>query len=82
MDDALEIKGAQPGQTADHNPLAEWFWGEPYAALVLNQVKKRSLEHGPEAMRRLGRLLLVPRNQMHRFKDQTNLFEPVLNGVA
>ncbi len=65
----LEGISAQPGQPTDSKILADWFWGETYAALVLNEVRKISLTQDSERMKLLGTLLLVPRNQMYRFKD-------------
>jgi hypothetical protein len=68
---AFYFKGvsAQPGQPTDSKTLADWFWGETYAALVINEVRKKSLREDSEMMKLLGMLLLVPRSQMHRFKD-------------
>lgn len=60
---------AQPGQPTDSKTLADWFWGETYAARVINEVRKISLMDGSKEMKLLGNLLLVPRSQMHRFKD-------------
>jgi len=65
----LEGVSNQPGQPTDSNTLADWFWGETYAALVINEVRKISLKEGSKMMKLLGSLLLVPRSQMHRFKD-------------
>lgn len=63
----LEGLAAQPGQPTDSTSLADWFWGETYAALVINEVRKISLTQDSDMMTLLGKLLLVPRNQMHRF---------------
>lgn len=63
----LEGLSAQPGQPTDSNSFADWFWGETYAALVINEVRKISLTQDSERMKLLGTLLLVPRNQMYRF---------------
>jgi len=63
----LEGLLAQPGQPTDSTILADWFWGETYAALVINEVRKISLTQDSDMMKLLGKLLLVPRNQMHRF---------------
>ena len=67
---AFYFKGisAQPGQPTNYKTLADWFWGETYAALVINEVRKISLKHESEKMKLLGNLLLVPRSQLHRFK--------------
>ncbi|MDA3789755.1 MAG: hypothetical protein PF503_14825 [Desulfobacula sp.] len=70
----LEGVLAQPGQPTDSQSLADWFWGETYAALVINEIRKISLKEdsdlkeGLDKMKLLGTLLLVPRSQMHRFK--------------
>ena len=60
---------AQPGQATDSKTLADWFWGETHAALVINEVRKTSLKYDSKTMKLLGSLLLVPRNQMYRFRD-------------
>lgn len=64
----FEGVSAQPGQPTDSKTLADWFWGETYAALVINEVRKKSLKDDSKKMKLLGSLLLIPRNQMHRFK--------------
>ncbi len=58
---------AQPGQSTDPGKLADWFWGETCAARVINEVRQRCLDHPGKGMRLAGKLLLIPRNQMHRF---------------
>jgi hypothetical protein len=58
---------AQPGQSTDPQRLAAWFWGETCAARVINAVRQRCLADPAKEMRLLGRLLLIPRSQMHRF---------------
>jgi hypothetical protein len=65
----FEGVSAQPGQPTDSKTLADWFWGETYAALVINEVRKIALKDDSDMMKLLGSLLLVPRSQMHRFKD-------------
>jgi hypothetical protein len=65
----LEGLSAQPGRPTDSRRLADWFWGETYAALVINEVRKISLTRDSDMMKLLGTLLLVPRSQMHRFKE-------------
>ena len=63
----FEAVSAQPGQPTDSKSLADWFWGQTSAALVINEVRKISLQEGSKKMALLGNLLLIPRNQMHRF---------------
>jgi hypothetical protein len=65
----FEGVSAQPGQPTDSKTLGDWFWAETYAARVINEVRKISLKDGSKEMGLLGTLLLVPRSQMHRFKD-------------
>lgn len=65
----FEAVSAQSGQPTDSKSLADWFWGETFAALFINEVRKISLKEGSGEMKLLGKLLLVPRSQMHRFKD-------------
>ncbi len=65
----FEAVSAQPGQPTDSTSLANWFWGETVAALVINIIRKMCLEDGDNKLELLGKLLLVPRNQMYRFKD-------------
>jgi hypothetical protein len=64
-----EAVSAQPGQPTDSASLADWFWGETVAALVINTISKMCLKAGDNKLELLGKLLLVPRNQMYRFKD-------------
>ncbi len=65
----LEAMAAQPGQTTDGKALTDWFWRETYAALLLNEVRKRCLRFSEEDMLLAGKLLLIPRNQMHLFGE-------------
>lgn len=65
----FEAVSAQPGQPTDSASLANWFWGETAAALVINRIRKVCIADGDEKMELLGRHLLVPRSQMYRFKD-------------
>lgn len=64
----LEGLSAQPGQPKGSTVLNNWFWGDTYAARIINEVRKRCLECSEKDLVLLGKLLLVPRNQMHRFK--------------
>lgn len=63
----FESVSAQPGQPTDSTSLANWFWGETVAALVINTIREICLEDGGKELAMLGKLLLVPRNQLHRF---------------
>ncbi len=63
----LEALTAQPGQATDISTLSDWFWGQTYAALVINEVRKSCLKYESGDMALAGKLLLIPRNQMHRF---------------
>lgn len=65
----FEAVSAQPGQATDSSSLANWFWGETVAALVINHIRKICLEAKDKNMELLGKLLLVPRSQLYRFKD-------------
>ncbi len=64
----LEAVSAQPGQSTSPNALADWFWGETFAARVINEIRKRCLDMAAKDMRLAGELLLIPRNQIHRFE--------------
>jgi hypothetical protein len=59
---------AQPRQPTDSTSLDNWFWGETTAARVINTLKSLCFASSDKEMRLLGKLLLVPRTQVHRFK--------------
>lgn len=63
-----EAVSAQPGQPTDSTSLDNWFWGETVAAWVINTLKGICLASSDKEIRLLGKLLLVPRTQAHRFK--------------
>ncbi len=65
----FEAISAQPGQPTDVQSLSEWFWGKTYAAQVINEVRKTCLQSDAKDMLLAGKLLLIPRNQMYRFKE-------------
>ncbi len=65
----FEAVSAQPGQPTDSSSLANWFWGETIAALVINRIRMICVEDGDKNLELLGKLLLVPRSQIYRFKD-------------
>ena len=62
-----EAVSAQPGQPTDSASLNNWFWGETAAARVIDRLKRISLDSDDREMRLLGKVLLVPRTQAHRF---------------
>lgn len=59
---------AQPGQSTDVAVLANWFWGDTYAAACINEVRKQCLKRETKNFQLAGKLLLVPRSQMHHFE--------------
>ncbi len=63
----FEAVSAQPGQPTDSKNLANWFWGETSAAVVINKIREICLDDPSGTLMILGKLLLVPRSQMHRF---------------
>lgn len=67
----FEALASQPGQPSDAAALANWFWGETHAAAVINEIRKKCIGDGSDAMTLAGKLLLIPRSQLHRFEDHT-----------
>ena len=65
----FEAISSQPNQPTDAATLADWFWGQTHAALVINEVRKKCLSSESKEMTLAGKLLLIPRNQMHRFEE-------------
>jgi len=63
----LEAASAQPGQSTHPEALANWFWGETCAARVLDAVRRKCLQGHDKSLHLVGKLLLIPRNQLHRF---------------
>ena len=63
----LESISSQPAQPTDSATLGNWFWGETHAARVINRIRLTCLESEEKEMNILGSLLLIPRNQLHRF---------------
>ncbi|MDD2734583.1 MAG: hypothetical protein PHF56_11640 [Desulfuromonadaceae bacterium] len=59
---------AQPGEVGDSTAIANWFWGETVAAQVINAIREICLGLPANDFQLLGKLLLVPRNQLHRFQ--------------
>lgn len=66
----LEAVSAQPGQPRDSRSLADWFWGQTAAARVINMLREICLTSDDKEFRILGKLLLIPRAQMHRFETK------------
>lgn len=65
----LEAASAQPGQSTHPGALADWFWGETCAARVFNEVRKKCFQMDDKDLRLVGKLLLIPRNQLYRFES-------------
>jgi hypothetical protein len=63
----FEAVTAQPGQPTGSAALADWFWGRTTAAQVVNRVREICLETTGDDFQLLGKLLLVPRTQLHHF---------------
>ncbi len=68
----FEAASAQPGQSTNPMALADWFWGETCAARVINEVRKGCLKSEAKDMLLVGKLLLIPRNQMHRVDESSS----------
>ncbi len=66
----LEAACAQPGQATHPGVLSDWFWRETCAARMLDEVRRKCLQTDDKALRLVGKLLLIPRNQMHRFEGR------------
>lgn len=65
----LEALTAQPGQPTDSATLADWFWSQTAAAQMINAIREICLDISDKEFNLLGKLLLVPRNQLHQFED-------------
>lgn len=63
----FEAVTAQPGQSTDSATLANWFWSQTAAARIINSIREICLDIAGDDFQLLGTLLLVPRNQLHRF---------------
>lgn len=59
---------AQPGDPGNSGAIADWFWSETVAAQVINTIRKICLGLPDNEFQLLGKLLLVPRRQLHRFQ--------------
>ena len=65
----FESVAAQPGQSGSSAAIADWFWGETRAAQVINRTREICLGMPDNDFQLLGKLLLVPRTQLHRFQS-------------
>jgi hypothetical protein len=65
----FESLTAQPGQPTDSATLADWFWSRTAAAQMINAIREICLDIADKEFNLLGNLLLVPRNQLHQFRD-------------
>jgi len=59
----------QPGQPTDSQTLSDWFWGQTTAAQVINKVREVCMASDDEKLALAGKMLLIPRQQLHRFKN-------------
>lgn len=66
----FESVSAQPGQSTDNVALADWFWGETAAATVIDTLRRICLKSDDKELQSLGKLRLVPRSQLYRFKNE------------
>jgi hypothetical protein len=66
----FEGVAAQPGTQGDSIAMADWFWGETVAAQIINAIREICLELQDNDFQLLGKLLLVPRTQLHRFRER------------
>lgn len=64
----FEAVAVQPGQTGDSIAISNWFWGQTTAAQVINAIREICLGIPENDYQLLGKLLLVPRMQVYRFK--------------
>ena len=65
----FEGVAAQPGTRGDSTFMANWFWGETVAAQIINAIREICFELPDNDFQLLGKLLLVPRTQLHRFQE-------------
>ncbi len=65
----FEGLAVQPGAPGDSTAMADWFWGETAAAKVINAIREICLGLPDNDFQLLGKLLLVPRTQLHRFQS-------------
>ena len=63
----FEAVVAQPGHVSDSEAVADWFWSQTTAARVINAIREICLGLKGNDYQLLGKLLLIPRSQLHRF---------------
>jgi len=61
----FEAVAAQPGQSTGSTTLANWFWTQTTAALMIKAVREICLTITDDEFQILGKLLLVPRSQLY-----------------
>jgi hypothetical protein len=66
----FEGLATQPGTPGNSTDLANWFWGATVAARTINAIREICLELPDNDFQLLGKLLLVPRTQLHRFHEK------------
>ncbi len=66
----FEGVAAQPGMHGGSKAMADWFWGETVAARIINAIRQICIELPENDFQLLGKLLLVPRTQLHRFRER------------
>lgn len=64
----LESLSIQPGQSMDGVALVGWFWSRTMAAQIINAIREICLTISNSELRLLGKLQLIPRNQLHNFQ--------------
>lgn len=64
----FEAVAAQPGSSKNSQALQDWFWSSTAAARILYIIREMCLERPGNEYQLLGKLLLVPRMQLFRFK--------------
>jgi hypothetical protein len=64
----LEAVTNQPGQPTDSKTLSDWFWGQTAAAQVINKVRETCMASNDKKLALAGKILLIPREQLHRFE--------------
>ena len=63
----MEAVTAQPGQPTASTTLSNWFWSQTRAAQMIDTVRRICLDNSDPEFQLLGKLLLVPRAQLHNF---------------
>jgi len=65
---AMDYRAIPADTPADSRKLSEWFWSETAAAQAINRMRIVCMKTKDKSLKFLGQMLLVPRNQLHRFK--------------